>query len=333
MLTRITRRVRDKLQPSHDAPEAPAGPTPRQQRLRQLTESVVRESTIDAERFARYSVPIGGNGRYAWMRGMRLDASATRLYHRVEKGLVLPQPRRPFGVLQSEKIRKVLGNPHAKPSSLYVAESHAAIDALERWNETGEIDERVAPLADSLPGNPVSAADAAAFMTSRHSVRHFAPDAVDRALIGEAVRVAMSAPSVCNRQSWRAHWFDSAEDLARLMPLHSGSGGFGDTVPGLFVLTYDLRTFEGAAERNQGWIDAGMFAQNLLLALHSLGLGAVPLNWSRFNRMSDTLREAAAIPAHENVVMLVGVGHPAPGHRVARSTRRPVEQILRFGSR
>jgi len=102
-------------------------------------------------------------------------------------------------------------------------------------------------------------------------------------------------------------------------------------VPGLFVVTWDIRAFETALERNQGWIDGGLFSMTLLLALHGLGLGAVPLNWSRLNAATDELRERAALPEHENVVMLIAAGHPAEGYRVARSTRRPLSQILRIG--
>ncbi|MFC6154786.1 nitroreductase family protein [Nocardioides yefusunii] len=344
MLTRIARKVRNSLPSRGGAPTPaptpsvtattpmPEGLSPKQQRQFKLTQAVLREATLDSERFAKYSVPVGGTGRYSWMRGMRLDASATRLYHRIEKGLSLPKPRHPFGAVPTAKMEKVLANPHHDTNALYRHEIDSTLAALKLWNEHEQIDNSVAPVNSTLPGNPISAEEAAAFVTSRRSIRHFAPKAIDRALITEATRIAMSSPSVCNRQSWRAHYFDSAKDLAAVMPLHSGSAGFGDNVRGVFVVTFDIRTFEGPTERNQGWIDGGMFAQTLLLGLHAVGLGAVPLNWSRMTRASNTLRETAGIPEYENIVMLIGVGHPAEGHRVARSARRPIEEILRFGT-
>ena len=37
-----------------------------------------------------------------------------------------------------------------------------------------------------------------------------------------------------------------------------------------------------------------------------------------------------AIPEHEDVLMLVGLGHPAPGARRTRSPRRAPAEVLRF---
>ncbi|WP_300682299.1 nitroreductase family protein [Nocardioides sp.] len=294
-------------------------------------EKLVAEFALDAERFHQHSIPDGGAERYSQMSGMQLDASATRLYHRVEKGFSLPTPRRPFGARAIPGLNRVLASEHADLDALYAREARLILEALAQWNDHGDLNDQVAPPGESLPTNPLDPETLATFITSRHSVRDFDQRPVDRALISEAVRLGGYAPSVCNRQGWRAYWFDDREDIARILADHRGSAGFADRVPGLFVITYDLRAFEETRERNQGWIDAGLFSMTLLLALHGLGLGAVPLNWSRRNSASRRIRRNAALPEHENVVMLIAAGHPAPGYRVARSARRPVSEILRFG--
>ena len=53
-----------------------------------------------------------------------------------------------------------------------------------------------------------------------------------------------------------------------------GNAGFGDRVPLVLVITSDLQTFFAPEERNQAWIDGGMFAMSLVHALHSLGLAS-----------------------------------------------------------
>jgi nitroreductase len=262
---------------------------------------------------------------------MQLDAASTRHTHRVEKGFALPETKRPFGVRATATLSRALANPHADGSALFVEEAKHVLEALQVWNETGERDERLAPRGDSLPQNPLDPETLATFLTSRHSVRDFEQRPVDRAVLQEAVRLAAYAPSVCNRQGYRAYLFDDRDDIARILAMHDGSRGFAARIPALFVVTYDLRAFEAPLERNQGWIDGGLFSMQLLLALHGLGLGAVPLNWSRRNEATDQLRAAAALPDHDNVVMLIAAGHPAEGYRVARSTRRPLSQILRIG--
>ena len=312
-------RVRQKLSRRRQAP----GLTP--------WEDLQREVALDAERYHRYAIPRGGNERFDTLEGMQLDASATRHSHRVEKGFSLPDTKRPFGVRATPALTRVLANADGVGDELFVAEAKEVLEALEQWNEHGVLDERIAPRGDSLPANPLDRETLATFLTSRHSVRDFDQRPVERELVTEAVRLAAYAPSVCNRQSYRAYYFDDRADIERILALHSGSQGFAGRVPALFVVTYDIRAFEDTLERNQGWIDGGLFSMQLLLALHGLGLGAVPLNWSRRNAASNRLRKAAALPEHENIVMLVAAGHPAEGYRVGRSTRRPLSQILRIG--
>ncbi|MFI2707887.1 nitroreductase family protein, partial [Nocardioides sp. CER28] len=289
-----------------------------------------REFQLDAERYHRYAIPRGGNERFDSMSGMQLDAAATRLSHRLEKGFALPDTRRPFGVRAAPALTRAMANLDAG-DALFATEAKEVLEALQRWNDHGVRDDRISPRGDALPGNPLDPETLATFLTSRHSVRDFDQRPVDRALLEEAVRLAAYAPSVCNRQGYRAYLFDDRADIARILSMHAGSRGFSARVPALFVVTFDIRAFENSLERNQGWIDGGLFSMMLLLSLHGLGLGAVPLNWSRRNGATARLRRVAALPDHDNVVMLIAAGHPAEGYRVARSTRRPLGQILRIG--
>jgi nitroreductase len=308
------------LRPKREAPRRPT-----------RWENTLREFQIDAERYFRHAIRGGDDERFDTLAGMQLDAASTRHTHRVEKGFALPDTKRPFGVRATATLTRALANPEASESALFVTEAKHVLEALQTWNESGVRDEVLAPRGDSLPQNPLDPETLATFLTSRHSVRDFDQRPVDRAVLEEAVRLAAYAPSVCNRQGYRAYLFDDREDIARILAMHDGSRGFAAKVPALFIVTFDLRAFEAPLERNQGWIDGGLFSMQLLLALHGLGLGAVPLNWSRRNQASDQLRQLAALPDHDNVVMLIAAGHPAEGYRVARSTRRPLSQILRVG--
>jgi nitroreductase len=294
-------------------------------------ENTLREFQLDAERYYRFCIRGGDDDRFDSLTGMHLDAASTRHNHRVEKGFAMPNTKRPFGVRATATLTRALANPHAPDSALFVDEAKHVLTALEEWNQNGVLDERIAPRGDSLPTNPLDAETLATFLTSRHSVRDFDQRPVDRALLEEAVRLAAYAPSVCNRQGYRAYLYDDREDIARILSMHDGSRGFSANIPALFIVTFDIRAFEAPVERNQGWIDGGLFSMQLLLALHGLGLGAVPLNWSRRNRATAELRTLAALPEHDNVVMLIGTGHPAEGYRVARSSRRPLAQVLRIG--
>ena len=57
-------------------------------------------------------------------------------------------------------------------------------------------------------------------------------------------------------------------------------------------------------ERNQGWIDGGMFAMSLIYAFHALGIGTCCLNWAVDSRTDRTLRSVVSMPDHEAVIMM-----------------------------
>ena len=96
----------------------------------------------------------------------------------------------------------------------------------------------------------------------------------------------------------------------------------------LLLVTTDLTQFVTVGERNQCWIDGGMFAASLVYALHSLGLGTCCLNCSNDMAADRSLRIAAGIPDSEAVITMIGVGHLPDRLAVAQSPRRQVQDVL-----
>ena len=90
--------------------------------------------------------------------------------------------------------------------------------------------------------------------------------------------------------------------------------------------------FVGPDERNQRWVDGGLFAMTLVWAFHALGLSTCMLNWALPNVSSNRLRELAGIPDGEDIVVLIAIGHAAEGARVARSEKRSVDDLGIFHS-
>jgi nitroreductase len=118
------------------------------------------------------------------------------------------------------------------------------------------------------------------------------------------------------------------EDIVRLLSFQNGNRGYGDQAGAVLLITADMRAFTMLGERNQAWIDGGLFAMSLNYALHSLGLGACMLNWSVEKGQDEALRAAFAIPEQEVVIMMMAVGHMPERLRVARSPRRPLKSVL-----
>jgi nitroreductase len=272
--------------------------------------------------------------------------------HRIEKGLSLREPRVAFG---QAVISRLLKN-GADYLEKYGTDDIVAIarDSLLEYcrfnrdagNDVSELEKKVNTIwtpenTGDAPGAALGGTlaqrrdtiqqagrcDFAAFLASRHSVRHFEERLVDPDEIRAAVCMARQAPSVCNRQSFRAHLFQG-EDAARVLNLQNGNRGFGDHIGTVIAVSSDLRTFAQPGERYQSWIDGGIFAITLTYSLHSLGLGTCVLNWCVNPADDRELKKVTGIPAYENVVCLIVTGYLPAAFRVTRSRRKPVDELL-----
>lgn len=265
--------------------------------------------------------------------GERLEAAITVDYHRIEKGLALPAPKRPFGRYVEASLlalmQKCDAHERAKP---YFGYARDAVQGLALWNGAGVVDSTICPTGqDSAEFSGIDAATLGSFFATRRSVRHFEHSRVPSTeIVREAVRLARHSPSVCNRQAFRLHIYSDPGDVARVLAQQNGNAGFAHTIPMVGVVTVRRSLFFGPEERNQRWIDGGLFAMSLVWALHGLGLKTCMLNWAMKNGASDLLRTCAGIDADEDVVVLVAIGYAAQGYRVARSERRSVSEIVRF---
>ncbi len=173
--------------------------------------------------------------------------------------------------------------------------------------------------------------DLAPFFASRHSIRQFAPDPVPRALIEQAVVMAQKTPSVCNRQTSRVYAFDDPIERRQVLACQRGNAGFGHEIQVALVVTSDIEAFFTVGERNQCWVDGGMFAMSLVYALHSLGLGTICLNWSVEYPLDRRLHTVAGIPASQAVIMMIGVGFLPERLRVTQSPRKALDEVLHWG--
>lgn len=272
------------------------------------------------------------------------EANLIKTAHVIEKGLCLPEPRVNFG---EERIRQLCAR--LMEATRLTFGVNMAANALQGYVDFHK-DRGATPLpccntalAHMKKLKPVKGPAllrlrkkdvvaqgkaGAQFLLARHSVRQFADRPVTPAEIEAAVRLAQTAPSVCNRQAGRVHAIYDRELMAKVLRYQVGNRGFGDTLGALLVVTVDLRSFLEPSERVQAWIDGGLFAMALLLGLQAQGLGSCCLNWSRNMPTDLALRRTLPLPPNESVVMFIGVGHLREEYVVARSARLPLEQVL-----
>ena len=298
--------------------------------------------TYDCSRFVRY----GGWRNESDSR--KRDYKAVKIYHRMEKSLSFRERRANSGWAAATDLVRLLERDAAGAAAPgyheavgikvlrdFVASSEGDGDAARQVNaflEKTRLESAeggvVELTADQLLAGRLD--DPERFFLSRHSVRDFRPDPVPHELLERALALAMKAPSVCNRQAWHVYHMDQRASIDRALALQDGNRGFGHDVQCLLIITADLRAFHTHGERFQHWIDGGMFAMSLSLALHSLGLASCCLNWSRGGRDDRRLRKAVPLDGAHTVITMMAVGYASEHLKVCYSARRPVQSILTY---
>ncbi|MCE6967151.1 polysaccharide pyruvyl transferase family protein [Cereibacter sphaeroides] len=161
----------------------------------------------------------------------------------------------------------------------------------------------------------------------RRSVRAFTSHPVKDEDIRRAVQIALQAPSVCNRQAARVHLIEDADAIKAAVDIQGGFGGYA-MPPRLLLVTADLRAFLFAAERNQPFVDGGLFMMTLLLGLEQVGLGSCCLNTAMNTERENKIRKILDIPDQEVFIAFIAVGHFDPKILTPRSKRLPVDEVL-----
>ena len=162
---------------------------------------------------------------------------------------------------------------------------------------------------------------------NRYSVREYASKPVSQDLLDKVYEVSMKTPSVCNRQATRVYQIADPEKIATALKIQGGFNGY-DMPPVLLLITSDIRAFMNIHERNEPFVDGGLFSMSLLYALEAYGLAACSLN-AMFSLSQDRqTRILLNIPDYELPVMYIAVGNFPESVPVCRSTRRDPKTIV-----
>lgn len=154
----------------------------------------------------------------------------------------------------------------------------------------------------------------------RRSIRHFLEAPVDRQMMMEALRAASWAPSGLNNQPWRFALIRNQELKEKL----AGLTRYSTIIRSAGVLVPVFLDKGTSYDYTKDCQAIGACIQNLLLALHAQGLGAVWLGEILKNK--DKILTILNLPQHLEPMAVIAVGHPA--HQNQSSHRRPVEELI-----
>lgn len=155
---------------------------------------------------------------------------------------------------------------------------------------------------------------------TRRSVRQFTAEPVERGQVLEIVKAGTWAPSGLNNQPWRFVIVQSETvrgDLAKQTKYHVVI----EAAPVCVAVFVDRSAMYHDVKDHQAM---GACVQNMLLAAHALGLGAVWLG--EILRNAAGVRTLLGLPGHLELMAVVAIGHPA-GKRPA-AVRKAVTEVL-----
>ncbi len=144
-------------------------------------------------------------------------------------------------------------------------------------------------------------------LLTRRSVRRFEPKPVSLELIQTLLRAAMQAPSAANAQPWHFIIITEREQLEKVTEFHPAAECLHQAQVAVLVCGD-----ERLEKRPDRWIqDCSAATQNILLAAHAQGLGAVWLAIHPDPIRIDNIRAMMSLPNTVHPLSLVAVGYPA----------------------
>lgn len=167
------------------------------------------------------------------------------------------------------------------------------------------------------------------FSNSRRSIRNFTGEIVDIELVEQAIKLASNAPSVCNRQSSKVYLVDDKHKIDKVLEIQGGFDGYIKNVNQLLILTVDRNYFYNVGERNQFYIDGGVFLMNLLYSLHYYKIANCPANWGKLVKEEKLLENYIKIPESEKIICMIPIGIADNNFKVTLSKRRDVKEIFK----
>ena len=142
---------------------------------------------------------------------------------------------------------------------------------------------------------------------TRRSIRRYSEKKIVKEMVDKILRAAMYAPSAVNKQPWHFIVFEDKETFKSIIEVHKSASMLLEAQKAILIC-YDEKLQH---DEGYGIIDCSAATQNMLLAAHTLGLGACWIGiCPRKNRM-DALKSIFKLPASVIPFAVISLGYPA----------------------
>lgn len=185
-------------------------------------------------------------------------------------------------------------------------------------------------------------------MARRRSVRDFTSEPVPDGVIEAAIRAASTAPSGANVQPWRFVVLTDPERKRRLRVAaeaeerafyeHRASAEWLDAIAGMgtdwrkpfletapaVIVVFEVHRGPHSPKPYYAKESVGIAVGLLISALHHAGLATLTHTPSPMGFLNDVCER----PPEERPHVVMPVGFPAPGARVPRLPRKPLDEVM-----
>jgi nitroreductase len=149
--------------------------------------------------------------------------------------------------------------------------------------------------------------DALLAIKTRRSVRKYTDQPVPEEWVHELLRAGMQAPSAVNQQPWQFVIIDDHTILDEIPKFHP----FSKMLPHA-PLAILVCGDESLFKRKERWMqDCSAATENMLIAAHALGLGAVWLGFYPDTQREQKIAELLHLPPTIHPFGMVSLGFPA----------------------
>jgi Nitroreductase len=157
---------------------------------------------------------------------------------------------------------------------------------------------------------------------SRRSIRRYSEKQISKDMIETLLECARFAPSGLNNQPWRFIVIDDTEFKQQISALTHYSNIVSSAS---FLIAVYLDT-ASSYHREKDLMAIGASIQNILLAAHSLKLGAVWLGEILKNK--EQVSSILNAPVHYELTAVVAIGWPAENLPNEKTERKPLDEIV-----
>ena len=268
-----------------------------------------------------------------------------RNIHRIEKGLSYQKLKNTFAtdyILETVNYLKILKD-STNPDANTITWGEAVLEKyFQTCEQTIEIEQanniyKNLKLINSQPDwcpyteklrPPLSITYEAIYQLAlrRRSIRYYIDKIVEVDLIEKAMKVAALSPSACNRQAFKFLFYNEKPIVNQIAQIPGGVSGY--TVPSIIVVIGCYGGYFDERDINAPIIDSSLATMSFILALETLGLSSVCINWPNLPDRDQKIRKLIHLEKDEFVVMLIGVGYPDPEGKIPYSAKKEVQKLI-----